>query len=97
LNLYFRSNLNTTGRENAELIQEEVVRNGYAKNSKKEEEESKRRLFSDADLKQKRIALLGNNVGHQKYKKNHYDDTLKGDLNEYLLLKSIIILFYKTD
>jgi hypothetical protein len=53
LNLYFGAGIIVRGRDNTEIILEEVVRYTYAKNSKKEEEQCKRRSFSDAYLKQK--------------------------------------------
>jgi hypothetical protein len=56
LNLYFGTTINTSGREIAEIIQNEIVRNAYAKNQEKLEKESK--MFSDLDFKQKQITSL---------------------------------------
>jgi hypothetical protein len=62
LNLYFGTSNDTTGRENADKIQNEIVRNAYVKSQEKLEKESK--MLTDFYFKQKQIASLGNNTGY---------------------------------
>jgi hypothetical protein len=79
LNLYFGTTINTTDRDFADKIQNEIVRNAYAKNQEKMEKEAK--MLTDFDFKQKQIASLGNNAGYQTYRKDFYDPYLKGREN----------------
>jgi hypothetical protein len=76
LNLYFGQNIDVSGAKFSTTIQDEMVRNAYAKSNEKLEKESKK--ISDVDFKQKQIASLGSNAGYQKYRKDFYDKFLQG-------------------
>jgi hypothetical protein len=65
LNLYFGATINSSSRKNVETIENEIVRNTYAKNNEKLEKEAK--MLTDFHFKQKQIATLGNNAGYQTY------------------------------
>jgi hypothetical protein len=90
LNLYFGTSINISidirGRENGDEIQNEIVRNAYAKNQEKLEKESK--ILSDLDFKQKQIASLGNNAGYYGYRTKYFESYLKGRENRSIDAKA---------
>jgi hypothetical protein len=70
LNLYFGRSIDVSGAKFADKIQDEIVRNVYAKNQEKIDKENK--MIIEADYKQKQITSLGSNTGCQTYKIKYF-------------------------